>query len=143
MLMRFDPFRELDRFAEQLWNGVPVRPVVMPMEAYRHGDRFVSRFDLPGIDLDSLEVTVDKNVLTVSAKREAQLEGAEVIVAERPYGTFTRQLFLGEGLDSEHIEASYDAGVLTVTIPVAEEARPRKIEITRGQAEKELVASHS
>jgi len=132
MLMRFDPFREFDRLVDQVWNGLP-RPAAMPMDAYRQGDHLVVRFDLPGVDPDSLELTVEKNVLTVSAERAWQPEGSdEVLATERVHGTFTRQLFLGESLDTDHVEASYDNGVLTVNIPVAEEAKPRKVEISSG-----------
>ena len=131
MLMRFDPFRELDRLTQPTF-GTP-RPPVMPMDAYRQGDSFVVHFDLPGVDPASIDLTVEKNVLTVSAQREWQpSEDQQVVATERPQGSFSRQLFLGEGLDSEHVEASYEAGVLTVTIPVAEQAKPRKVEITAG-----------
>jgi HSP20 family protein len=132
MLMRFDPFRDLDRLTQQLWNtggsGSSLRG--MPMDAYRRGDRFVVHFDLPGVDPDHLELTVEKNVLTVKAERgwERQ-EGDEPVAAERIQGTFTRQLFLGETLDADHIEANYEQGVLTLTIPVAEAAKPRKVEV--------------
>ena len=130
MLMRFDPFAELDRLSRE-----SRRPAVMPMDAYRSGERFVVRFDLPGVDPASIDLTVEKNVLTVHAERAwAPAEGEEVVVAERPQGTFTRQLFLGETLDSEHIDAHYDHGVLTLTVPVAERARPRKVEVTTGDA---------
>ena len=132
MLMRFDPFREFDRLVDQVWSGIP-RPAAMPMDAYRQGDHLVVRFDLPGVDPDSVGLTVENNVLTVSAERTWQPEGSdEVLATERVHGTFTRQLFLGESLDTDHIEASYDNGVLTVNIPVAEEAKPRKVEITSG-----------
>ncbi len=128
MLMRFDPFRELDRLAEQTWGGT--RQPAMPMDAYRRGDHFVVHFDLPGVDPSSIDLTVEKNVLTVSAERHWQpAEGNEVVVAERPQGSFSRQIFLAETLDSERIEASYDAGVLTVRIPVAEAAKPRRVSI--------------
>ena len=128
MLMRFDPFRELDRLSQQSATGV--RTPAMPMDAYRHGDRFVVHFDMPGVDPDSIELTVEKNVLTVSAERSWQPgEGDQVIIAERPQGRLTRQLFLGEGLDPDRIEAQCDQGVLTVTVPVAEKARPRKVSI--------------
>jgi HSP20 family protein len=135
MLMRFDPFRELDRLVQQSGG---VRESVMPMEAYRRGDRFVIQFDLPGVDPSSIDLTVEKNVLTVRAERNWQRdEGDEVVVTERSQGTFTRQLFLGEELDTEHIEATYDNGVLTVVVPVAEQAKPRKVPIanTSGTAE--------
>jgi HSP20 family protein len=129
MLMRFDPFRELDRLAEQTWSGT--RQPAMPMDAYRQGDHFVVHFDLPGVDPSSIDLTVEKNVLSVSAERHWEpAEGNEVVVAERPQGRFTRQLFLGEGLDADGIEASYDGGVLTVHVPVAEQAKPRKVQVT-------------
>lgn len=129
MLLRFDPFRELDR----LTSAGTWRPPALPMDAYRRGDHFVVHFDLPGIDPASVELTVEKNVLTVRAERSwARQEGDEWLVAERPEGTFSRQLFLGETLDADHIEAGYDAGVLTVRIPVAEAAKPRKVEIGVG-----------
>lgn len=130
MLMRFDPFRELDRVT-QSWAGN--RAPVMPIDAYRRGDRFLVHFDVPGIDPESLELTVEKNVLTVRAERRwQQEEGDQVLVSERPQGAFSRQLFLGEGLDPDHIEARYDNGVLTVTVPVAEQAKPRKVAVTDG-----------
>jgi len=129
MLMRFDTFRELDRLAEQTWSGA--RSPAMPMDAYRRGDHFVVHLDLPGVDPSSIDLTVEKNVLTVSAERHWEpAEGNEVVVAERPQGRFTRQLFLGEGLDAEGIEATYDGGVLTVRVPVAEQAKPRKVQVT-------------
>jgi HSP20 family protein len=140
MLMRFDPFRELDRMTQQVLGSG--RAPILPMDAYRHGDRFVVHFDLPGVDPDAVELTVEKNVLTVRAERKAAEEdGQEWLVAERPQGTFTRQLFLGEALDSEHIEANYDGGVLTVTIPVAETAKPRKVEIGAGGGPKAIETS--
>jgi HSP20 family protein len=130
MLMRFDPFRELDRLAppQPGWTGG--RAPVMPMDAYRHGDEFVVRLDLPGIDPGTIDLTVEKNVLTIAAERRwERTEDLEVVVAERPQGSFSRQLFLGEGLDPDRIAASYDNGVLTVTVPVAEQAKPRKVQI--------------
>jgi len=130
MLMRTDPFRELDRLAQQAF-GTMNRPAVMPMDAYRNGDTFLVQFDLPGVDPDAVELTVEKNVLTVRAERTKPTgEGVEMLVAERPQGTFTRQLFLGETLDTEKIDAQYDDGVLTLAIPVAEQAKPRKVEIS-------------
>ena len=130
MLMRFDPFRDIDRLS-QLWTQG--RQAAMPMDAYRQGDHFVVHLDLPGVDPESVELTVEKNVLTVRAERHAaQADGSEWLVNERPQGSFTRQLFLGEGLDNERIEANYDQGVLTVTVPVAETAKPRKVEISAG-----------
>lgn len=136
MLMRYDPFREFDRLAQEAF-GTRVRPAVMPMDAYREDDQFVVHLDLPGVDPSAIDVTVEKNVLTVSAQRSWQpSENQDVVVSERPQGTFSRQLFLGEGLDTDRVEASYDAGVLTIRIPVAEQAKPRKIEIgTSGRAQ--------
>ena len=133
MLMRFDPFREVDRLTEAMLERASVPR--MPMDAYRHGDKFLVHFDLPGIDPNSIEVTVEKNVLAVRAERTSQRdEDDEVVIAERPQGTFSRQMFLGEGLDPEHIEARYDNGVLTLTIPVAEQAKPRRVEIASSQS---------
>jgi HSP20 family protein len=101
------------------------------MDAYRQGDTFYVKFDLPGIGLDSIDLTVEQNVLTVHAHRNAQrAEGSELIVAERPHGTFTRQVFLGDTLDAENIQADYSAGVLTLAIPVHEAAKPRKVKIS-------------
>jgi len=129
--MRFDPFREFDRVTQQLWNGS--RVPTMPMDAYRHGDEFVIQFDLPGVDPGSIDLTIEQNVLEVRATRDWQLpDGEQMVANERPQGTFSRQLFLGENLDGDHIAAKYDQGVLTVTIPIAEAAKPRKVEIAAG-----------
>jgi HSP20 family protein len=133
MLMRFDPFRELDRLAQAPWGAS--RPA-MPMDAYRRNGDFVVHFDLPGIDPGTIDLTVEKNVLTVTAERRfAKQEGDEITVTERPQGRFSRQLFLGESLDSERISANYDQGVLTLHIPIAERAKPRKVEISSGAPE--------
>lgn len=130
MLMRTDPFRDFDRLTQQLL-GTAARPVAMPMDAYRDGDRFIVRFDLPGADRDSIDLTVEQNVLSVRAERpEVNTNGAEVILIERPSGTFTRQVFLGDTLDTDNLSADYTAGVLTLTIPVREAAKPRKIEVS-------------
>jgi HSP20 family protein len=130
MLMRTDPFREFDRLTQQVF-GTTARPAAMPMDAYRKGDWFYIHLDLPGIELASIELTVEQNVLTIRADRAgSQRDGAELIVAERPAGVFTRQVFLGETLDPEHMSADYTAGVLTLSIPVRESAKPRKVEIT-------------
>ena len=114
----------------------------MPMDAYRDGDRFVVAFDLPGVDADAIELDVERNVLTVKAERRpvATGEHVEMQVAERPLGVFSRQLFLGDTLDTEHIDAHYDSGVLTLRIPVAEKAKPRKISIRGGSDRKEINA---
>ena len=132
MLMRFDPFRDLDRLTQNLWGGDVRRLNGVPMDAYRKGSEFLVHFDVPGIDPDSIELTVEKNVLTVSAERTRQWadDVEEIVVSERPVGTFSRQLFLGDTLDSEHIEADCQNGVLTLRIPVAEAAKPRKVEIS-------------
>jgi HSP20 family protein len=128
--MRSDPFRELDRLAEQLASTATRAPRAFPMDAYRRGDQFIVEFDLPGIEPASIELTVEKNVLTVRAERRFEpREDDEVIVAERPQGTYTRQLFLGDTLDSENLQANCQHGVLTLTIPVAETAKPRRVPI--------------
>jgi HSP20 family protein len=129
MLMRTDPFRDLDRLTQQLL-GTPTRPAAMPMDAYRDGDTFLVQFDLPGTNLQSIDLTVEQNVLTVHAERPTvRGDEVELIVAERPSGTFTRQVFLGETLDADNISADYTAGVLTLHIPVREAAKPRKVAI--------------
>ena len=143
MLMRFDPFRELDRLTQQTF-GTTVRPAVVPMDAYRHGDSFVVHFDLPGVEPSSIDLTVEKNVLTVSAQRQWQpSEGEEVVATERPHGSFSRQLFLGEALDAQRVEANYENGVLTVTIPVAEQAKPRKVQIAAGKGTAKAIDAES
>ena len=146
MLMRTDPFRELDRLTDAVF-GTAARPAVMPMDAYRKGDAFYVHFDLPGVDTDSIDLTVEHNVLTVRAERSGPWgngsngsNGIERIVSERPQGVFTRQLFLGETLDVDNLRADYDAGVLTVTIPVAEQAKPRKVEVKGSSERKEINA---
>ncbi|MEU2562358.1 Hsp20/alpha crystallin family protein [Streptomyces longispororuber] len=138
MLMRTDPFRELDRLTQQLL-GTHTRPVAMPLDAFRDGDTFVVELDLPGVDPETIDLDVARNVLTVRAERRPSVgEGVDVVVAERPTGTFSRQLFLGETLDTERIDASYDAGVLRLTVPVAEQAKPRKISISGGDSRKQI-----
>ena len=129
--MRFDPFRELDRLSEQVTGANRQMPAVLPMDAYRRGEHFVVHLDLPGTDPSSVELTVERNVLTVKAERSwARGQEDEVLISERPQGVFTRQLFLGESLDTDAIEAHYDQGVLTLTIPVAEQAKPRRVAIS-------------
>jgi HSP20 family protein len=143
MLMRTDPFRELDRLTQQFFgaNGTTTRPAVMPMDAYRSGNEYVVAFDLPGVSPDSIDLDVERNVLTVRAERNPTYgEDVDVQVAERPRGVFSRQLFLGDTLDAEHIAASYDAGVLTLRVPIAEQAKPRKISITGGSEIKQINA---
>ena len=131
MLMRTDPFRDLDRLAQQVM-GTAARPAVMPMDAWREGEEFFVEFDLPGINADSLDLDVERNVVTVRAERPGIDPGREMLATERPRGVFSRQLVLGENLDTENIEASYHEGVLRLRIPVAEKAKPRKIAIGRG-----------
>jgi HSP20 family protein len=145
MLMRTDPFRELDRLTQQFFGNSPgtwSRPTAMPMDAYRSGDEFVVAFDLPGVSPDAIELDVERNVLTVKAERRPTVKAGDVEmqVAERPLGVFSRQLFLGDTRDADHISASYDAGVLTLRIPVAERAKPRKISISTGDTPKEINA---
>ncbi|WP_200308773.1 Hsp20/alpha crystallin family protein [Streptomyces adelaidensis] len=135
MLMRTDPFREFDRLAQQVF-GSNSRPAVMPMDAYRSGEEFVVHFDLPGADPETIDLDVERNVLNVRAERRSPApEDSELIADERPTGTFTRQLFLGDTLDVDRVDASYEAGVLTLRIPVAEKAKPRKIQISGGDGE--------
>lgn len=130
MLMRTDPFREIDRLTEQFF-GTTARPAVMHLDAYRDGDFFYAAFDLPGVDPDSIDCTVERNVLTVRAeRRRAGGDNVELVAAERPMGTFTRQLFLGDTLDTDKLEAGYENGVLTLRIPISERAKPRRIAVT-------------
>jgi HSP20 family protein len=134
MLMRFDPFRELDRLTEQLASTASRAPKAFPMDAYRRGDRFIIEFDLPGVEPASIELTVEQNVLTVRAERRFEpREGDEVIVAERPQGSYARQVFLGDALDAERVQAACQLGVLTLTIPVAEAAKPRRVPVAGEQ----------
>lgn len=136
MLLRFDPFRELDRVLERTEQ---VRQSAMPMDAYRHGDRFVVHFDLPGVDPASLDLEVERNVLTVSAERSWRpVEGDELVAAERPQGRFRRQLLIGDGLDTDKLHASYEHGVLTLTIPVAERSKPRKFDVNVNSGDNQL-----
>ena len=145
MLMRFDPFRDLDRLTQNLWGNGDVRRLnAVPMDAYRKGSEFVVHFDVPGINPDSIELTVEKNVLTVTAERHfARSESDEITVSERPQGRFNRQLFLGDSLDPDRIAANYDQGVLTLHIPVAERAKPRKVEVSAGTPEAVQVTASS
>ena len=143
MLMRTDPFRDLDRWTQQVF-GTPGRPAAMPMDAYREGDEFVVHFDLPGVAADSIDLTVEKNVLTVHGERTRPgAEGVELIVSERPQGTFSRQLFLGETLDADRLEANYADGVLTLRVPIAEKAKPRRVPIGVGANGQSAIDAHS
>lgn len=140
MLLRTaDPFRDLDRLAQQMLGaaGTTNRPAVMPMDAWREGDRFVIEFDLPGISRESLDIDVERNVLTVRAERVARNGDWERLASERPTGVFSRQLVLGDNLDLDHIEAGYDAGVLRLIVPVAERAKPRKVNVAGLESDQE------
>lgn len=136
-LVRSDPFREFDRLAQQLWGpGGSSRPATMsmPMDAYRKGDVFLVQMDIPGVQGDAIELTVEDNVLTVRAERPSPstADGVSTLVSERPHGTFARQMFLGDNLDTDNIEAHYEGGVLTLTIPVAAHAKARRISVDVG-----------
>ncbi|MGA8790006.1 MAG: Hsp20/alpha crystallin family protein [Paenarthrobacter sp.] len=140
MLMRTDPFREFDRLAQQVF-GTTARPAGMPMDAWQEDGQFVVAFDLPGVDPETVDLDVERNVLTVKAERKSPAgENTEMIAAERPQGVFSRQLILGDTLDTDGIQANYDAGVLTLRIPVSEKAKPRRIEITSSGQRQEINA---
>jgi HSP20 family protein len=140
MLMRTDPFRDFDRLTEAVL-GTRARPAVMPMDAYREDGTFVVHLDLPGVSADSIDLTIEQNVLTVHAERKPPVgDGAERVVDERSYGVFSRQLFLGDTLDPDQLTAEYDAGVLSLKIPIAEKAKARKVEISAGADRKQINA---
>ena len=142
MLMRTDPFREIDRIAQQLRGAeTTARPAVMAMDAWKEGETFVVEFDLPGVRPDTVDIEVERNVLTVQAERPAPEGEREMLAAERPIGQFSRQLVLGENLDLDHEKASYEAGVLRLSIPVAEKAKPRKVEIAGTESEQAAISS--
>lgn len=135
MLLRTtDPFRDFDRLTQQIF-GTTNRPAVMPMDAWREGDRFVIEFDLPGVSKESIDLDVERNVLTVRAERVPRNGDWEALASERPRGVFSRQLVLGDNLDLDHIEAAYADGVLRLVVPVAEKAKPRKIEVSVGSTD--------
>ncbi|MEV5788076.1 Hsp20/alpha crystallin family protein [Streptomyces sp. NPDC051639] len=142
MLMRTDPFRELDRLAQQLTGGAGTwtRPSTMPMDAYREGEEYVIALDLPGVAKDAIDIDVERNMLTVKAERRpvAKADDVQLELSERPLGVFSRQLVLADTLDTERITADYEAGVLTLRIPIAERAKPRKIAIGRESDRKQL-----
>lgn len=142
-LVRSDPFRDVDRLFQQLAGGPQQgRQMQMPLDAFRKGDTFLITLDLPGVSAESVDLTVEDNVLTIKAERPAppKSEEVEVLIAERAYGTYVRQVFLGTNLDTEHVEAQYQAGVLTLSIPIAPHAKPRRIQV-RSQAEGELISA--
>ncbi|MGW5345563.1 Hsp20 family protein [Streptomyces sp. HUAS TT3] len=144
MLMRTDPFREIDRIVQQLsgTSGTWSKPSVMPMDAYREGDVYVIAFDLPGVSTEAIDIDVERNMLTVKAERRPAAKGDQVQMelSERPLGVFSRQIVLADTLDTERIEADYEAGVLTLRIPIAERAKPRKISIGTGADPKQISA---
>lgn len=140
MLVRSDPFRDLDRFTQQVL-GTAARPAAMPMDAWRDGEQFVVEFDLPGIDAKSLDLDIERNVVTVRAERPDVDPSREMLATERARGVFSRQLVLGDNLDTEHIDARYDAGVLRLRIPVAEKAKPRKIAVNRGDRQQTAISA--
>jgi HSP20 family protein len=135
MLTRFDPVADFDRLSSELFGAMQRRGTHMPIDAYRHGDHWVVKVDLPGVDPGSVDLTVDRNVLRIEAARDWQPEeGDTVLAAERPRGRFARQLVLGEDIETSAIKADYRDGVLTVTLPVAEAAKPKKVAISMGAA---------
>ena len=143
MLMRTDPFRDFDRLAQQLMGaaGTTSRPAVMPMDAWREGDTFVLEFDLPGVRPETVDIDVERNVLTIKAERPPRNGDWEMLASERPTGLFSRQLVLGDNLDLEKIDADYDSGVLRLRIPVAEKAKPRKVEIKTGSSDQTSITA--
>ena len=143
MMMRTDTFRELDRVAQQVF-GTSARPAAMPIDAFRRGDEFVVQFDLPGVASDSIDLTVERNVLTVHAERARTVgDDVELLIGERPQGTFSRQLFLADSLDSERLAAEHADGVLTVRIPVKEQAKPRRVSVSAGRQQRKPIDAKS
>ena len=141
MLMRTAPFPELDRRAQQMMGpGTWSRPSATAMDAYREGDTYVVSFDLPGVSAEAIDIDVERNMLTVRAERRpvAKSDDVQMELSERPLGVFSRQLVLADTLDTERIKADYDAGVLTLRIPIAERAKPRKIAVGEGSDRKEI-----
>ncbi|CAN3128630.1 Heat-shock protein Hsp20 [Mycobacterium sp. smrl_JER01] len=142
-LMRFDPFRELDRLAEQALAGARTAHT-LPMEAFRRGDQFIVALDVPGIKGEDIDVTVERNVIEISARRRPlRQDGDELIVDERPQGEFRRQLFLGDNLDPNKLSAACDGGVLTLTVPVSEESKPRKVQIGTANQDQQPIKAQS
>jgi HSP20 family protein len=143
-LMRFDPFRDFDRMMEQNFSGAARTPRSMPMTALRRGDVFLVDLDLPGVDRNDVELTVERNVLTVRAQRApVQQEGDEVIIDERPYGEYARQLFLGDMLDTTKLSADLRDGVLHLTIPVSEQSKPRRIQLGSSESTRTEVTTNA
>lgn len=143
-VMRFDPFRDFDRLSEQIAGQLRGAPRPVPIDVYRRGDQFHIHLDLPGVDPNAIELTVEQNVLTIKAERHFELqENDEILVSERPQGAFTRQLMLAESLESDKLEANYDRGVLTITIPVAEHAKPRRVQVNSSGASSRVIEGHT
>ncbi len=140
LLRNTDPFRDFDRLTQQLL-GSTNRPAVMPMDAWREGDSFVIELDVPGVSPETIDIDVERNVLTVRAERVPRNGDWEMLASERAKGAFSRQLVLGDNLDLDRIEADYDAGVLRLVVPVAERAKPRKVEIGTGSRETAAIES--
>ena len=144
LLVRSEPYRDVDRFFQQIMGDSSRRAMSagIPMDAYRKDDQFLLQFDVPGVNSESIELMVDNNTLTVKAERQAPLlaEGIEAVIAERPHGTFTRQILLGDNLDTSKIDAHYSDGVLTLAIPVAEAAKPRRIDVRHDATKAEIPA---
>lgn len=140
MLMRTDPLRELDRLTQQML-GTPARPAAMAMDAWRDHDTFVLEFDIPGVSPDSIDIDVERNVVTVRAERPVRASDVELLAAERPRGVFSRQVMLGDALDTGNISAAYADGVLTLRIPIAEQAKPRKISVTHAGSENQAISA--
>ncbi|MGO8877207.1 MAG: Hsp20/alpha crystallin family protein [Acidimicrobiales bacterium] len=143
LLVHADPFRDVDRFMHELMEEVTLRTPAMPMDAYRKGDdAYLLQFDLPGVTMDAIDLTVEHDILTVKVEREvpAMTDDLVAVATERPHGTVTRRVFLGERLDTAHIEAHYDRGVLFVSIPVAADAKPRRIKVRPAATAKEIAS---
>ncbi len=144
-VMRFDPFgdpfRSLDRLTSQLMSGTRT-PMGMPMDVWQAEDGYHIALDLPGVDPGSVEITSERNMLTIRAERRSEYgEGQNVLLAERPQGRFTRQLQVGDALDTSKVQATYDNGVLLLTIPLSQQAQPRRIEVQHGGGQQQLTVS--
>jgi HSP20 family protein len=142
MMLRTDPFRDLERITDQVF-GTPARPAAMPLDAYRSGDSFVVELDLPGMSPESIDVTVEHDVLTVRATRIRHNETTKPVLSERTFGTFERRVLLADSLDADHIEATYSDGVLALRLPIVERARARKVEVSAGSPRQAAVTASS
>jgi HSP20 family protein len=138
MLMQHDPFRELDRFTQQVF-GTSARPTGMPLDAWKDGDDFVIEMDLPGVDPEMVDIDVERNVLSIRAERLNHIpDASNAVAAERSWGVFSRQLVLGDALDTDQVEADYTNGVLKLRIPIAEKAKARKISVNTSRDAKSI-----